>query len=244
MSTDIETFKKSNKLIESYFHEWDKMELILLNSLLIKFWETKHKDLVIKKEGFIVSYKDLRELMYLTEDNNYKSIIRTSLLKIKETTIVLNNFNEYGRLWTSFIHEFGDLKEYSQSDKNQMVEITLNKKLFDVLTDNKYFSMLDKRINKYRSKYTLRLYDLIKMKSVQHNPKTKEKNFIVVKNLAEMNEWFITKHKYISKFKHHLLKSQKDLILDGLIDSLHIEYFSKEVHFVFNKEMFNPELFD
>lgn len=249
---DPNNFKKSNILIDirksEIFKVFSENEHKLLNSLLYIYSQMTEEEIEAQYEekgryrGYRqISLPKLRDLMNLRSNKDYKSTILKSMKIIRDYGF--NARYDGSVFYTSFIYDFNleDLQQLPQNSKNQEIRIKFNDSLFYCILQKKDYTLLNIDINKLSSKYSMNIYQIIKMKQKQINPTTKEKITSVKYNLKELNEIFDTSHKYTSKFKEPFENRKKSIIKHDLIKTDFNFDFKKDC-IVFKFRNFNKKV--
>jgi len=130
----------------------------------------KNRDLFAKYEDKGISYislkfSTLRSLMSLGKDNNYIEIIKDSIKELQTTLIELNNWTNpiTGKkyLWfsTKFLND-----AYIEKDNNIFVSLEISALFKELMKDQRNFTPLNliEYMNKFRTKYAMKLYEYLK----------------------------------------------------------------------------------
>jgi peptidyl-tRNA hydrolase len=130
----------------------------------------KNRELFAKYEEKGVSYMSikfstLRNLMSLEKDNNYVEIIKEAIRELQTTLIELNNWTNpvTGKkyLWysTKFLND-----AHISKDNNIAVSLEISTLFKELMIDQKNFTPLNliEYMNKFRTKYAMKLYEYLK----------------------------------------------------------------------------------
>lgn len=238
---DSKKLKKSNFFIDyrqTIFKDWDVLEIKVLNRLFSLYSHKTYEEVEkLRQLDYVsISLKDLRQELFISDKNNYKGLILKTLTKISDSgfNVIIDNIPYY----TRFIYDIDKtIYSYGKETKNQIIKLNLNKKIFDRISQKNNFTLLNKKVNLLKSKYSLRIYEIIKMKQSQKNTLSNEILTKATYNLKQLNKIFSTNHKYISRFKHHIENRQNDIISKKLFkkNSFDFEFSKTDITFKFNQ---------
>lgn len=123
------------------------------------------KNNLFKYPRFQIRFSTLRELMNLEKDNRYVETIKNALRELREP-LELNNFthpttgDKYSWYSLSFLNEVG----FKKQDKELFAEVEMNQTMLKLMQIKDNFTKLDlmQYLNKFRTKYAMKLYEYLK----------------------------------------------------------------------------------
>ena len=166
-----------------------------------------------------ISYSSLRELMNLQKDNNYVAVINEAIEELQTTLIKLNNFKldgiEYKWYSTKFLND-------ANVQKNNEIVVTIEISTFfkKMITSQTNFTQLDlvQYLNKFRTKYSMKLYEYFKSFSGYKYIDITQKHIMLLLNLN-----IDSKYKYMSDLTILLERQLKELVSKSDLKELKLE---------------------
>lgn len=155
------TIHKKNEFIRGT----DDYSLNAKRAMNTIYWAYQKHNLY-KYEKVPISFATLRKMMNLESNNDYVEDIKEALRELK-TPIELNNFyhpiaeTEYQWYMTSFINDAGFKKD---NDGNWVAHIEVGNLIKYIMQLEGNFTMLElvPYLNKFRTKYAMKLYEYLK----------------------------------------------------------------------------------
>lgn len=172
----------------------------LLNAVYYLWQEEENRN------NFKVSIIELKQLIGWDANGNNDAII--GALQELTTTQSFRNFEYKGREVKYHVGSFlSSLTVYK--DNVNIVEVTIDPLIISALEQRIGYTRLDLAIiEKFRTSYGLKLYQLFRRYKTQLKEKDKPN---IVKTLDELNEYFVTQHKSVSKIKECVVRGLKEI---------------------------------
>jgi len=155
------TIHKKNEFIRGT----DDFSLLAKRAMNTIYWAYQKHNLY-KHHKVPISFATLRKMMNLESNNDYVEDIKEALRELK-TPIELNNFYhpiaeiEYKWYMTSFINDAGFRKD---TDGNWVADIEVGNLIKYIMQLDGNFTKLDlvQYLNKFRTKYAMKIYEYLK----------------------------------------------------------------------------------
>ncbi len=187
----------------------DDYSLITKRAMNTIYWAyQKHN--FYKYDKVPIRFSTLRKMMNLESNNDYVEDIKKALRELK-TPIELNNFyhpiskQTYSWYMTSFINDVGFRRD---ADGNWIADVEVGKLIKYIMQLEGNFTMLElvPYLNKFRTKYAMKLYEYLKSFGVYSYLDISQKHMM---KLLALNEK--TKYRYMSDLTILVERQLKDI---------------------------------
>ncbi len=228
-------YKKQDLIFSKMPNDITELELKLINVLykVVQNSVLRNKEMPSGDKWFKVELSYLRENMALSFDSNYNTLIKTAIRKIADRSIELHNFvhpangKVYDWFLVKIIKDSNIEKKYKNFINIQFSElfiITCWRKV-------KYTTLDINVVNSFKSKYSIRLYEVLKTFSKFRTE--------VDMNLEFLNTIFLKKeNKYLSKIVDIL---ERHKVAEEVFKKLPFKYEAykkdKKIAFFFYKDV-------
>jgi len=168
----------------------------------------KNREITVLHEKTKISYSTLRTIMNLEKDNNYVEIINIALEELQSTLIRLNNFELNNKIYKWYSTKF--LNDV-YVEKNDVISVTIEISTFfkKMIISQKNFTELNliQYLNKFRTKYAMKIYEYIKSFANYKYLDVTQKHLMILLNLDETS-----KYKYMSDLTILIERQLKEIV--------------------------------
>ena len=167
-----------------------------------------------------LKFSTLRELMNLQKDNNYVEVIKDAIRELQTTLIELNNFkfNNKNYKWysTKFLNDAN-----IEHDNIVTVQLEISTLFKQLMRAHINFTSLDlvQYMNKFRTKYAMKLYEYLKSFNNYRYLDISQKHLMKLLNINEDNKTY----KNFAQLRRLLERQIKELISKSDLKELKLD---------------------